>query len=82
MKSIEEVSKFLKVDPSRTLKVVLYAADGQLVMALIRGDLEINEIKLKKVLHCTDLRLATEAEVAAAGLIGGFVSPVGLRPSG
>jgi prolyl-tRNA synthetase len=79
MKSIEDVSKFLKVDPSRTLKVVLYSADGQLVMTVIRGDLEINEIKLKKVLHCTDLELATEAQVTAAGLIGGFVSPVGLN---
>ena len=59
--------------------MVLYAADGELVMAVIRGDLEINEIKLKKVLHCTDLRLATEAEVAAAGLVAGFVSPVGLN---
>jgi prolyl-tRNA synthetase len=77
--SIEEISRFLKVDPSRTLKAVLYAADGQFIMAIIRGDLEINEIKLKKVLRCTDLRLATEEEVSAAGIVGGFVSPVGLN---
>ncbi len=75
--SIEALSKFLTVDPSRTLKVVLYTADGELVMALIRGDLEINEIKLKRVLHCGELRLATEVELAAVGLVGGFVSPVG-----
>ena len=79
IKSIEALSKFLKIDPSRTLKAVLYAADGEFVMALIRGDLEINEIKLKKVLHVTDLRLATEAEVTAAGITAGFVSPVGLK---
>jgi prolyl-tRNA synthetase len=77
LKSIEDICKFLKVTPDRTLKVVLYAADNQLVMALIRGDLEINEIKLKKVLKCTELRLAAESEVNAAGLTGGFVSPVG-----
>jgi prolyl-tRNA synthetase len=76
--TIEALAKFLKVDPNRTLKVVLYTADGQLVMTVIRGDLEINEIKLKRVLHCTDLRLAIEGEVAAAGLVAGFVSPVGL----
>jgi prolyl-tRNA synthetase len=79
--SIEDLAKFLKVDPSRTLKVVLYAADGEPVMTVIRGDLEINEIKLKKVLHAADLRLATEAEIAAAGLVAGFVSPVGLSNS-
>jgi prolyl-tRNA synthetase len=77
--AIEDLARFLKVDPNRTLKVVLYAADGDLVMAVTRGDLEINEVKLKKVLHCTELRLATEAEVSAAGLVAGFVSPVGLK---
>jgi prolyl-tRNA synthetase len=77
--SIEDVSKFLKTDPNRTLKVVLYMADGGFVMAVIRGDLEINEVKMKKVLHVTDLRLATEEEVKSVGLIGGFVSPVGLQ---
>jgi prolyl-tRNA synthetase len=79
LKSIEEISKFLKVTPDHTLKAVLYAADGEFVMSVIRGDLEINEIKLKKVLHCTDLNLANEAEVSAAGIVAGFVSPVGLK---
>jgi len=77
--SIEEISRFLKVDPSHTLKAVLYVADSEFVMAVIRGDLEINEIKLKKVLHAADLRLATEDEVKAAGIVAGFVSPVGLK---
>jgi prolyl-tRNA synthetase len=79
IKAIEDLAKFLKVDTNRTLKVVLYSADGELVMAVIRGDLEINEIKLNKVLHSNDLRLATESEIAAAGLVAGFVSPVGLK---
>jgi prolyl-tRNA synthetase len=77
LKSIEEISAFLKVKPDHTLKVVLYSADGRLVMAVIRGDLEINEIKLRKVLKCTQLELADEAAVKASGLMGGFVSPVG-----
>jgi prolyl-tRNA synthetase len=79
--AIEDLAKFLKVDPNRTLKVVLYSSDGQLVMAIIRGDLEINEIKLNKVLHSSELRLATETEVASAGLVAGFVSPVRLEHS-
>jgi prolyl-tRNA synthetase len=76
--AIEDLAKFLKVEANRTLKVVLYSADGELVMVVIRGDLEVNEIKLKRVLHCNDLRLAAESELAAAGLVAGFVSPVGL----
>jgi prolyl-tRNA synthetase len=79
LKSIEEISRFLTVSPDHTLKAVLYLADGEFVMAVIRGDLEINEIKLKKILHCSELSLAGESEITAAGLIAGFVSPVGLK---
>jgi prolyl-tRNA synthetase len=77
--SIEQISKFLKVSPDHTLKAVLYLADNEFVMAVIRGDLEINEIKLKKILHCNDLVLAEENDVKAAGIVAGFVSPVGLK---
>ena len=77
--SIEQISTFLKVAPDHTLKAVLYLADNEFVMAVIRGDLEINEIKLKKVLHCTNLVLAGEEAVKAAGIMAGFVSPVGLQ---
>lgn len=77
--TIEEVSAFLGVPADHTIKMVFYVADGQIVFAVIRGDLEINETKLKNVLRCLDLRLATEAEVAAAGIVAGSASPVGLR---
>jgi len=79
MKSIEEVSNFLKVPKSQTLKAVFYYADGQIVFVAIRGDLEVNEIKLKNALKCTELRLATEGEVAGAGLVAGAASPLGRR---
>lgn len=79
MSTIEQVSGFLKVPRDRTLKAVLYVADGEVVLVLIRGDLEVNEIKLKNALRCNDLRLATPAEVAAKGIVAGFVSPVGLN---
>jgi len=78
MTTIEQVSSFLKVSQNHTLKAVLYAADGKLVLAVIRGDLEVNEIKLRNILHCSELRLATEAEVTQAGIVAGFVSPVGI----
>ncbi|MDD5127525.1 MAG: proline--tRNA ligase [Dehalococcoidales bacterium] len=77
--TIEEVAKFFKVAPSQTLKAVLYVADGGLIFAVIRGDIEVNEIKLKNLLHATELRLATDAEVKEAGLVKGAASAVGLK---
>ncbi len=79
MGTIEEVAGFLNVPASHTLKTVFYVADDALVFAVIRGDLAVNEIKLKNQLHATDLRMATEAEVIAAGLVAGAASPVGQK---
>jgi prolyl-tRNA synthetase len=78
-KTIEEVAGFLGVKPEQTLKVVLYAADGALVMAVLRGDLPVNEIKLKNLFKCAELRLAVDEEVRAAGLVAGYASPVGIK---
>jgi prolyl-tRNA synthetase len=78
-KTIEEVAGFLGVPSSQTLKAVFYYADGEFVFVVIRGDLEVNETKLRNNLKCSDLRLATEDEVSEAGLVAGFASPVGLR---
>lgn len=78
MKTIDEVATFLGVPKSKTLKAVFYAADGEIVFATIRGDLEVNEIKLKNALKVSDLRLATDAEVAEAGLVAGSASAIGL----
>jgi prolyl-tRNA synthetase len=77
--TIEEVSDFLEVPAEQTLKAVFYNADGQLVFVVIRGDIDVNEVKLKNRLRCTDLRLANDEEVKAAGLVAGAASPVGLK---
>ncbi len=76
--TIEELSNFLKVAPNRTFKAVFYIADGELVFVVIRGDLEVNEVKLKNALNCFELRLATEAEVIEAGIVAGAASPIGI----
>ena len=77
--SIEEVSDFLKIPKSHTLKAVFYIADGKLVFVVIRGDIEVNEVKLKNALGCVDLRLATEDEVIKAGIVAGAASPIGIK---
>ena len=76
VKTIEALSKFLGVSANRTLKSIFYYADEEMVSVIIRGDLEVNEVKLKNALHCRNLRLAGEAEVIAAGLVAGSASPV------
>jgi prolyl-tRNA synthetase len=78
IKSIEEVSEFVHVPAHQTLKAILYWADGELVFVVIRGDINVNEIKLAHILKCTELRLATEPEVKTANLVAGAASPVGL----
>jgi len=77
--SIEEVAGFFKIPPSHTLKAVFYIADGKMVFVVVRGDIEVNEIKLKNALGCTDLRFATEEEVIQAGIVAGAASPIGIK---
>ncbi len=79
MATIEEVSNFLKIPQNRTLKAVFYIADGKLIFAVIRGDLEVNEVKLKNALGCSELRMATEREVTEAGIVAGAASPIGIN---
>ncbi|MCE2462675.1 MAG: proline--tRNA ligase [Dehalococcoidia bacterium] len=79
VKTIAGLSDYLGIPQSSTLKAVFYSADGDVVFATIRGDLDVNEVKLKNVLHCHDLRLASQEEVGAAGLVPGSASPIGLE---
>ncbi len=78
-KAIEEVADFVGVPTSQTLKSVFYYADGEFIFVITRGDLEVNETKLRNALKCSDLRLATESEVNEAGLVAGFASPIGVK---
>jgi prolyl-tRNA synthetase len=76
--TIEEVAQYLGVTPRQTLKAVFYIAGREFIFVVIRGDLEVNEVKLKKTLKATDLRLASSDEVKEAGIKAGSASPVGL----
>ena len=79
MSTIADVARFLNVEESQTIKAVFYSYDGEVVVAVIRGDLDVNEIKLANELGGSELRLANEEEVRAAGLVAGYASAVGLR---
>jgi prolyl-tRNA synthetase len=75
--TIEEVASFLHVPAYKTAKAVFYIADGEFVLAVIRGDLQVNDVKLQRALKATLLRPAEEEEVAAAGIVAGYASPIG-----
>ncbi|MBM3944065.1 MAG: proline--tRNA ligase [SAR202 cluster bacterium] len=79
IKTIEALAKALNVPTNKTLKAVFYVIDGSVVVVAIRGDLEVNEIKLKRALKVKDLRLASPEEVKAAGLVAGSASPIGVK---
>jgi len=79
IKTIEEVANFVGVPANQTLKAVFYSSDTEIVFVVIRGDLDVNETKVKNLLKCSELRLATENEVKAAGLVAGSASPIGIK---
>ncbi len=79
MTTIEEVAGYLGVKPEQTLKAIFYMAGEQLVFVVIRGDLEVNEVKVANLIGTTDLRLALEEELESIGIVPGYASPIGLR---
>ena len=79
IKTIDELCDYLSEPASKTLKAVFYVANGELVFVVIRGDLEVNEVKLSNTLGgAPDLRLASPEEVAAQGITAGSASPIGM----
>ena len=78
--TVEEVTAYLKVEPHRLVKTLLYKTGKELVAILVRGDHTANEIKIKKVLGVMDLELADAKTVAeSTGAPVGFAGPVGLQ---
>ncbi len=80
MKSVEEVTGFLGKQAWQLLKTILYKADEGFVAVVIRGDRQINEVKLRRVLGTLELRMATPVEIESlTGAPLGFTGPVGLE---
>jgi prolyl-tRNA synthetase len=77
-RTIEDVSAFLSAPPDRFLKSLVYRADSELVLAIVRGDHELNEIKLARALSVTEVHLASSEEVMkVTSAPVGFAGPVG-----
>ncbi|HEX7666820.1 MAG TPA: proline--tRNA ligase [Polyangiaceae bacterium] len=78
--TIADISKFLKVDPSQMLKSLVYVAGKEVVLVVVRGDHEVNEIRVARALGVDEVFLASDAEVErATGAKVGFAGPVGFK---
>ncbi|HRX85423.1 MAG TPA: proline--tRNA ligase [Phycisphaerae bacterium] len=80
LSTIEQVSAFLKCRPADMIKTLIYDADGTVVVALVRGDHEINESRLRRHVGANALALAAPATIEkVTGAAVGFAGPVGLK---
>jgi len=79
-KTIDQLTEFFKITPKKFIKTIVYIADSKPVVALIRGDLDINETKLKNNLKAVELELADEKTIeSVTGAKVGFAGPVNLK---
>lgn len=77
--TIAELAEYLETTADKLTKTIFMFADGQPIMLLVRGDYEVNEVKVQNLLHADELRMATEEE--AQEFIGapfGSLGPVGV----
>lgn len=79
VRTIEQLTEFLQVKPAAIMKTLIYVADGAAVAVIVRGDHEVNEVKLKNALSANELALAdAETTAAVTGAATGYVGPIGL----
>ena len=78
--SIDEVAAFLKISPENSIKTLVYLADGEPVVILMRGNDNLNEIKLAHVLGCTQLVMASDSAIEEImGAKPGALGPIGIK---
>ena len=78
--SIEAVADMLNLPLHKTIKAVVFSIDGKVVLAIVRGDHEVNEVAVQHaVLGAVEPEMATPEELEKVGLIAGFISPIGLK---
>lgn len=76
IKTIEEVSKFLNTNTTEIIKTIAIDADGEVVLVLVRGDYEVNDIKLAKVLGVNEVVFASEHMLNSVNLVPGYLGSI------
>lgn len=78
-KTIDAVASCLQIPVEKTIKAVAFQNEkDELICAFVRGDHEVNDVKLQNFVGAVTLRMADDAAILAAGSVPGFMSPIGL----
>ena len=77
--TIEEVSNFLNIDIKKTVKALLMNVDGKLVIFFVRGDRELNESKVLKLLSAKEIDFANDELIATSNAVPGYTGPIDLN---
>lgn len=77
--TIQMVCNFLHVPVVCSVKAVVYKLDDTVVLALVRGDHEVNEVRLQNLFNAVNVGLASDEDLKRCGLIAGYISPIGLK---
>jgi prolyl-tRNA synthetase len=79
VKTIEDVANFLKVRTDSLVKAVVYNTEKGIVVALVNGDREVEEVKLKNNVGVINLEMATPEDIESIGSVAGFVGAKDLK---
>lgn len=77
--TIEMVCDFLGAPVAQSVKAVVYKLDDTVVLAMVRGDHEVNEVRLQNLYGATVVDMASEEDLERCGLVAGYISPIGLK---
>jgi len=86
-KTIEDLAKLLEIEPARCAKAMFYSAydrqsdDWKIVLAVVRGDMDVNETKVRNLSGASELTPASAQDIEAIGAVPGYASPIGLGKS-
>lgn len=77
--TIEMVCDFLHAPVAQSVKAVVYNVDGLVVLAMVRGDHEVNETKIQHIYNAINVDMASDEDLKKVGLTAGYISPIGLN---
>ena len=80
-KTIADVCAYLKLPVEKSVKAVAYKSEKGLILCFVRGDHEVNEVKVVNTCHVLGVEMADEAMLTAVGTVGGYMGPVGMDPN-
>lgn len=77
--TIEMVCDFLHAPVKQSVKAVVYNVDGLVVLAMVRGDHEVNETRIQHIYNAINVDMASDEDLKKVGLTAGYISPIGLK---